>query len=131
MEETMQWNATAERDSHHSRRPSSIFSRDEHEVHILPVNQGIQIDESDEHDENARLSMRESLAPDSNITSESMVQYSKHRDRESRIERRQIPLLEAYWTLSVIRCVLAVVVLPPESIPSFNVPQTVHNSARR
>jgi hypothetical protein len=38
----------------------------------------MQIDESDEHDENAESPIRETLQPDSNVTLESLSQSAKH-----------------------------------------------------
>jgi hypothetical protein len=43
----------------------------------------MQIDESDEQDENANCSIRESLQPDSNATLESAVQLLKQRSHRS------------------------------------------------
>jgi hypothetical protein len=49
-----------------------------HDEPIISTEDGIQIDTSDEHPENARSSIRRTFEPDSNITDESETQPRKH-----------------------------------------------------
>jgi hypothetical protein len=54
-------NVTLERDEH----------REKHRISSVPTEEGMQIDESDEHFRNAEPEIYESFEPDSNVTLES------------------------------------------------------------
>jgi hypothetical protein len=47
-------------------------------LQIVSTEEGIQIDASDEHFQNAESSIHESLEHDSNVTTERTVQKAKH-----------------------------------------------------